>query len=100
MLRAFLIVLGVSVAWAQDGAAIYKARCAQCHDSPAGRVPPFSALRDMNSGQACARGVHQLPGAQSSASPGECVLLYVNSGYGQWGGMPGNLLLTFSVGGR
>ncbi len=48
MLRLFLFVLGVSIACAQDGAAIYKARCAQCHDAPAGRVPPFSALRDMN----------------------------------------------------
>jgi polyvinyl alcohol dehydrogenase (cytochrome) len=23
-------------------------------------------------------------------------MLYVNSGYGQWGGMPGNVLLAFS----
>jgi polyvinyl alcohol dehydrogenase (cytochrome) len=49
MLRPFLLLaLGVGMACAQDGAAIYKARCAQCHDAPAGRVPPFSALRDMN----------------------------------------------------
>jgi polyvinyl alcohol dehydrogenase (cytochrome) len=27
-------------------------------------------------------------------------MLYVNSGYGQWGGMPGNVLLAFSVDGR
>jgi polyvinyl alcohol dehydrogenase (cytochrome) len=27
-------------------------------------------------------------------------MLYVNSGYGQWGGMPGNVLLAFSVGGK
>ena len=26
--------------------------------------------------------------------------LYVNSGYGQWGGMPGNVLLAFSVDGK
>ena len=24
-------------------------------------------------------------------------MVFVNSGYGQWGGMPGNVLLTFSV---
>jgi polyvinyl alcohol dehydrogenase (cytochrome) len=24
-------------------------------------------------------------------------MLYVNSGYGQWGGLPGNVLLAFSV---
>jgi polyvinyl alcohol dehydrogenase (cytochrome) len=35
--------------------------------------------------------------------PGPVVVggtLYVNSGYGQWGGMPGNVLLAFSVDGR
>jgi polyvinyl alcohol dehydrogenase (cytochrome) len=24
-------------------------------------------------------------------------MLFVNSGYGEWGGMPGNVLLAFSV---
>jgi len=33
---------------AQDGAALYKERCASCHDNPAGRVPPVSALRAMS----------------------------------------------------
>src|SRR5579862_3318524 len=33
---------------AQDGAAIYKERCASCHESPAGRVPPVSALGAMS----------------------------------------------------
>ncbi len=48
-MRTFLLLtIGMSVACAQDGAAIYKTRCAQCHDAPAGRVPPFSALRDMS----------------------------------------------------
>jgi polyvinyl alcohol dehydrogenase (cytochrome) len=27
-------------------------------------------------------------------------MVFVNSGYGQWGGMPGNVLLTFSVDGK
>jgi polyvinyl alcohol dehydrogenase (cytochrome) len=27
-------------------------------------------------------------------------MLFVNSGYGQWGGMPGNVLLVFEVDGR
>jgi polyvinyl alcohol dehydrogenase (cytochrome) len=27
-------------------------------------------------------------------------MVFVNSGYGQWGGMPGNVLLAFSVNGR
>ncbi|HWF08784.1 MAG TPA: PQQ-binding-like beta-propeller repeat protein [Bryobacteraceae bacterium] len=32
---------------AQDGAAIYKQRCASCHDSPAGRIPSIGAIRQM-----------------------------------------------------
>ncbi len=43
-----LLTLSVAAACAQDGAALYKARCARCHDAPNGRTPPFSALRDMN----------------------------------------------------
>jgi mono/diheme cytochrome c family protein len=43
----FLLTLGAVVACAQDGAAIYRARCAQCHDAPTGRVSPFSALGDI-----------------------------------------------------
>ena len=27
-------------------------------------------------------------------------MLFVNSGYGQWGGMPGNVMLAFSVEGK
>jgi hypothetical protein len=27
-------------------------------------------------------------------------VLYVNSGYGQWGGLPGNVLLAFSIDGK
>jgi polyvinyl alcohol dehydrogenase (cytochrome) len=47
-MRTFLLLaVGMSVACAQDGATIYKERCAQCHDAPTGRTPPFSALRDM-----------------------------------------------------
>ncbi len=47
-----LILIFAVSAWtlfAQDGSAIYKARCAKCHDAPAARVPPFSALRAMSS---------------------------------------------------
>jgi polyvinyl alcohol dehydrogenase (cytochrome) len=32
---------------AQDGAAIYKDRCASCHDMPEGRTPPLSAIKAM-----------------------------------------------------
>ena len=40
---------------------------------------------------------------ESSSSPIRAVtfnMLFVNSGYGQWGGMPGNVLLAFSVDGK
>jgi polyvinyl alcohol dehydrogenase (cytochrome) len=49
MLRPWLLLaLGASTVFAQDGAALYKQRCASCHDAPTGRVPPLSALRAMN----------------------------------------------------
>jgi polyvinyl alcohol dehydrogenase (cytochrome) len=32
---------------AQDGAILYKTKCAQCHDHPVGRIPTVSALRAM-----------------------------------------------------
>jgi polyvinyl alcohol dehydrogenase (cytochrome) len=37
-----------SVVWAQDGAAIYKERCASCHDSPAERVPSLNTIQRMS----------------------------------------------------
>lgn len=33
---------------AQDGAAIYKERCASCHDMPAARVPALAAIKAMS----------------------------------------------------
>jgi polyvinyl alcohol dehydrogenase (cytochrome) len=33
---------------AQDGAAIYKERCASCHDTPAERVPSITAIKAMS----------------------------------------------------
>lgn len=43
-----LTIFGVTTGLAQDGAAIYKAHCAGCHDTPTGRTPPLSALRSMS----------------------------------------------------
>lgn len=48
MRLVFFLALGAWTVFAQDGAAIYKKRCAGCHDAPTGRVPPLSALRSMN----------------------------------------------------
>lgn len=48
-MRTFLLlILCAAAGAAQDGAAIYKSRCAQCHDHPTGRVPPVSALHAMS----------------------------------------------------
>ena len=44
----FLLTVLGGAAFAQDGAAVYKAHCATCHDMPTGRVPPVSALKAMS----------------------------------------------------
>ncbi len=46
-----LFAFMISLLRAQDGAAIYKERCASCHDTPAPRVPSLSTIKAM-SGQA------------------------------------------------
>jgi hypothetical protein len=43
-----LLALTTSLLAAQDGASIYKERCAACHDAPAGRVPAISAIKAMS----------------------------------------------------
>jgi polyvinyl alcohol dehydrogenase (cytochrome) len=43
-----LLALLTSTLWAQDGAAIYKERCASCHDTPAPRVPSLSTIKAMS----------------------------------------------------
>ncbi|MGH9689145.1 MAG: PQQ-binding-like beta-propeller repeat protein [Candidatus Acidiferrales bacterium] len=42
------ILLAATSAYAQNGAEVYKAHCASCHNSGAPRVPPESALRAMS----------------------------------------------------
>jgi polyvinyl alcohol dehydrogenase (cytochrome) len=49
-----LLALFASVLYAQDGAALYKERCASCHDAPGPRVPALSAIKAM-SGEAIYR---------------------------------------------
>lgn len=43
-----LMVLCTPVLHAQDGAAIYRERCASCHDMPEGRVPALSTIKAMS----------------------------------------------------
>jgi polyvinyl alcohol dehydrogenase (cytochrome) len=42
-----MILFTSVLASAQDGAAIYKDRCASCHDAPQGRIPALSAIKQM-----------------------------------------------------
>ena len=43
-----LLALTIPTLSAQDGGAIYKERCASCHDAPEGRVPALSAIKAMS----------------------------------------------------
>jgi len=42
-----LLLTMTGLSQAQDGAALYKERCASCHDSPAGRTPSIGAIKQM-----------------------------------------------------
>ena len=42
-----LILMTTGLVEAQDGAALYKERCASCHDSPEGRTPSIGAIKQM-----------------------------------------------------
>ena len=47
LFTVMVLVLSVGMSSAQDGAAIYKERCASCHDMPEGRTPALSAIKAM-----------------------------------------------------
>src|ERR1700744_3469909 len=50
MRYACLLILTMSgLLEAQDGAALFKERCASCHDSPEGRTPSIGAIKQMTS---------------------------------------------------
>ena len=48
MRYVLLCALITSTLWAQDGAAIYKQRCASCHATPAPHVPSFGTINAMS----------------------------------------------------
>jgi polyvinyl alcohol dehydrogenase (cytochrome) len=48
MRHAFLLAIILPVLSAQDGTAIYKERCAKCHDMPAARVPSLATIKAMS----------------------------------------------------
>jgi len=43
-----LCLLASATCFAQDGAAIYRARCSTCHDSPKGRTPALATIHVMS----------------------------------------------------
>ena len=45
---ALFALLALPILSAQDGSAIYKERCASCHDAPEGRVPSLTAIKAMS----------------------------------------------------
>jgi len=48
LLAVMILVLFTPILHAQDGAAIYKERCASCHDMPQGRTPAIGAIKAMS----------------------------------------------------
>jgi len=48
MRYVYLLALLPSSLFAQDGASIYKQRCASCHDAPEGRVPTIATIKQMS----------------------------------------------------
>ena len=76
MLTVLLFIFSfVGLAFAGDGPALYKQHCAACHDRGVGRAPRPDALKLMSP-----------ESVQVALTTGR---LYVNSGYGFNGGMPG-----------
>ena len=78
----FLLTLSAWMACAQDGAAVYKAHCASCHDSPTGRVPPVSALKAMSFPVilgALETGSMKMQGAELSSGERYAVVVYLST---------------------
>src|SRR5438552_1296186 len=48
LIAVVILVWSAQVVSAQDGASIYKERCASCHDAPQGRVPSISTIKAMS----------------------------------------------------
>ena len=75
-----LFALATWTLWAQDGAAIYKERCALCHDTPAARVPSLATIKE-KSGEAIylalTRGVMQTQAAGLSSAQIIALITYI-----------------------
>jgi len=73
-----LLLLSAGILPAQDGAALYRQRCASCHDSPTGRIPPISAIRQMTAAAVYAAMSNGAMKSQAAGlSPQELIALLV-----------------------
>ncbi len=82
MRRLLLLALWATTVFAQDGAAVYKARCAMCHDAGGGRIPPVTALRAMSSSsilQALDTGLMKTQAAGLTGGERDAVAKYLGS---------------------
>lgn len=75
-----LLVFVTSLLNAQDGAAIYKERCASCHDSPGPRVPSLGTIKAMSGEaiyQALTRGIMKSQAAGLSTTELFALIRYI-----------------------
>jgi polyvinyl alcohol dehydrogenase (cytochrome) len=59
---------------AQQGAALYRERCASCHDSPTGRIPSIGAIKQMTAAAIYAALANGVMKAQTSGLSTQQVL--------------------------
>jgi len=110
-----IVLLAASRAFAQapDGAQVFAASCASCHSGAADtRAPALDALRARTPEaiiEALMTGAMRPQGSRLSGLERRAVaefvtgkrvaggMVYVNSGYGGFGGRAGNVLLAFGL---
>jgi polyvinyl alcohol dehydrogenase (cytochrome) len=84
MKARWLILLALSCAsFAQNGAAIFRQRCAMCHESPQGRTPSIDTLRAMSNAailRALETGVMREQAKDLTAQERASVAQYLNAG--------------------
>jgi hypothetical protein len=82
LLLGLLIGVAPAICADLDGAALYQQHCSACHDaSSVTRAPDPASLRSID-----------CPGPVVAGG-----MLFVESGYGSYAGMPGNVLLAFPI---
>ena len=90
MIAVALFILIPSLSWAEDGAALYKAKCAMCHGAdgagkPAAKIPSLvspeaKAKSDADLSKAIAETAkHPAPAKGLSADDAKAVVAYIRS---------------------